>query len=90
MSSFLSKKDLERRFHLADTTVYRTLKACGLSTARRTYTEEEIATRFIPARKLFDAGMTTKEIQAYFSLKPILSIPYDYQEGIRRTLQTKP
>ena len=87
MTSLLTKKDLETRFKLADTTVYRTLKACGLSTSRRTYTEEEIQTRFIPARRLFDAGHTANQVQEYFRLKPI---PYDYQETPRKAIQHKP
>jgi len=87
MTSLLTKKDLEARFKLADTTVYRTLKACGLSTSRRTYTEEEIQTRFIPARRLFDAGMTTEDVHTYFRLKPI---SYDYQERTRKAIQHKP
>lgn len=71
MTSFFTKKDLEKRFGLADTTVYRTLQSCGLSTARRTYSEAEIQTHFIPARRLFEAGFTAKDVQAYFRIKPI-------------------
>ena len=87
MTSLLTKKDLEVRFGIADTTVYRTLKACGLSTSRRTYTEEEIQTRFIPARRLFDGGHTAIQVQEYFRLKPI---PYDYQERPRQSIQHQP
>jgi hypothetical protein len=87
MTSLLTKKDLEARFQLADTTVYRTLKACGLSTAKRTYSEEEIQTRFIPARRLFDAGHRAIQVQEYFRLKPI---PYDYQERTHQSIQHQP
>jgi len=87
VTSLLTKKDLEVRFGIADTTVYRTLKACGLSTSRRTYTEEEIQTRFIPARRLFDGGHTAIQVQEYFRLKPI---PYDHQERPRQSIQHQP
>lgn len=84
VTSLLTKKDLERRFNLADTTVYRTLKACGLATSRKTYTQAEIQNYFIPARRLFDAGCTTKQVKEYFSLKPA---NYDYQERPCHSIQ---
>lgn len=65
-----TKKDLEAHFKIADTTVYRTLKACGLDTSRRSYTSEEIANYFIPARELFNCGYTFKQVLQYFTLKP--------------------
>ncbi|BAY08161.1 hypothetical protein [Calothrix sp. NIES-2098] len=40
--TYYTKKDLAQKFKIADTTVYRTLKACDLSTARRKYTVEEM------------------------------------------------
>ncbi|MBE9082855.1 hypothetical protein IQ278_12095 [Tolypothrix sp. LEGE 11397] len=84
MTSLLTKKDLEVRFGLADTTVYRTLQACGLSTSKKTYTPEEIEIRFVPARKLFDAGHTTEQVKEYFRLK---QVTYDYQETNCRAIQ---
>lgn len=84
MTYLLSKKDLEVRFGLSDTTVYRTLQACGLLTSKKTYTPEEIQDRFVPARRLFDAGHTTKQVQEYFCLK---EATYDYQETNRRAIQ---
>ncbi|BAY08162.1 hypothetical protein [Calothrix sp. NIES-2098] len=64
--TYYTKKDLEREYKIADTTVYRTLKACGLSTARRKYTAEEITTRFKVARQLFAARHTVEEVAQYF------------------------
>jgi hypothetical protein len=87
MTSLVTKKDLEARFNLADTTVYRTLKACGLSTKRRTYTQEEIQNRFIPARKLFEAGFTVNQVKEYFSLK---AVNYAYEERVSKPIQLKP
>lgn len=65
----VTKKDLAERYHISHNTVTDTLKACGLDTSKRSYTEEEITERFDVARKLFDAGKTSKEIEAYFSMK---------------------
>lgn len=64
-----SKKELERRYQLADTTVYKTIQACGLSTAKRRYTESEISERFDIARKLLDHGYTYAQVRQYFSMK---------------------
>lgn len=65
----VSKRELEERYGLADTTVYRTLKACGLSTAKRHYTEAEIRERFEVARKLFRGGLTFSQVKEYFSMQ---------------------
>ena len=65
----VTKKELEQRYGLADTTVVKTLQACGLSTAKRQYTEEEILERFDVARKLLSGSMTYAEVQQYFLLK---------------------
>lgn len=82
-----SKKDLEKLYHLADTTVYRTLKACRLPTSRRYYTQEEIDTRFEPARLFFKLGYTTKQIQERFDQKEISEVTVDgYKEGTTGTL----
>lgn len=65
----VTKKQLEQRYKLADTTVSKTLKACGLSTAKRQYTEEEITEQFDVARKLLSRGMTYADVHEYFSMK---------------------
>lgn len=78
-----TKKDLEAIYHIADTTVVRTLKACGLDTGRRVYTEREITTRFEPARKLFKLGFTSKNIQEYFNQKDITHENYDDQKRLQ-------
>ncbi|BAZ00498.1 hypothetical protein NIES37_44900 [Tolypothrix tenuis PCC 7101] len=64
--TYYTKKDLEREYKIADTTVYRTLKACGLSTARRKYTAEEITTRFKVARQMFEERYTVKDVAEHF------------------------
>lgn len=64
--TYYTKKDLEREYKIADTTVYRTLKACGLSTARRKYTAEEITTRFKVARQMFAERYTVKDVAEHF------------------------
>ncbi|NJL42463.1 MAG: MerR family transcriptional regulator [Pseudanabaena sp. RU_4_16] len=65
-----TKRDLERKFGIADTTVVRTLKACGLSTRKRRYTAEEVR-QFEAARQLFKAGYSVSDVQRYFSLKEV-------------------
>lgn len=86
-TSLVTKKDLEARFKLADTTVYRTLKACGLSTSRRSYTDEEIENQFKPARWLLNAGHTVAEVKKYFSLK---AVPYENEKRPRQSIRHKP
>jgi DNA-binding transcriptional MerR regulator len=63
---YYSKKDLCQIFQIADTTVYRTLKACGLSTGSRRYSPEDISYFFIPARKLFSIGYSVRQVEEYF------------------------
>lgn len=53
-SASYSKKDLQDIYGKADTTISKTLEACGLSTSRRNYTGAEIKTRFHLARKNMD------------------------------------
>ena len=65
-----SKRDLEREWSIADTTVYRTLKCCGLPTRRRKYTQQEVKERFCVARQLFQAGLNSREVKDYFNIKP--------------------
>lgn len=73
MARLYSKKDLENLYHVADTTVYRTIQACGLATAKRWYTEAEVA-RFEQARMLFKLGHTAKEVAAFFAMKAITPV----------------
>lgn len=63
-----SKKDLEQRWQISDNTVYKTLKACGLDTAREEYTDEEIENYFKVAREMLDAGKRYKDVEEYFGL----------------------
>ena len=65
-----SKRDLQVRFGIADTTVVRTLVAAGLSTSKRRYTAEEVR-QFEVARQLFNAGYSVKEVHYFFSLKEV-------------------
>lgn len=65
----LTKKDLEAQFELSDNTVYKTLKACGLDTARQEYTEEEINDLFKPARRMIDEGQTLQQVTAWAKKK---------------------
>lgn len=63
-----TKKDLEQRFQISDNTVYKTLKACGLDTAKEDYTEEEIDNHFKVAREMLDSGKRYKDVEEYFGL----------------------
>ncbi len=63
-----NKKDLEQQFGIADTTVYKTLKACGLDTSREDYSDEEIENQFFVARQMLDSGKRYKDVEAYFGL----------------------
>lgn len=49
-----TKKDLQGRFSISDETVTKTLKACGLDTSTRHYSDEEIELYFAPARALLE------------------------------------
>lgn len=65
-----SKKDLERQFSISANTVTETLAACGLSTSKRQYTDEEIQERFIPARKMLESKQYTYEdVKGHFAMK---------------------
>jgi hypothetical protein len=63
-----TKKELEGRFKLSATAVYETLKACGLDTSRREYTEEEIQARFIPARHMLEQNKKLTDVRNYFAV----------------------
>ena len=63
-----SKKDLQDIYGKADTTISKTLEACGLSTSRRTYTGTEIKTRFHLARKNIDElGWNYEQVREHFN-----------------------
>lgn len=68
--SLFSKRDLQEKYQKADTTIYRWIKACGLSTKNVYYTEEEVTTTLDTARTLFSSGYTVKEVREYFNLPP--------------------
>ncbi len=86
MSVTYSKKDLKVMCGIARTTVLRTLTACGLSTAKTHYTQQEIREYFLPARRLYEAGYTTTEVHAYFGIKKINEI----KETTGRRLRHQP
>ena len=64
-----TKKDLETKFKLSDTTVYKTLQLCGLNTSKQKYSSEEIDNYFAPARAMLDEGKTQKQVKDHFDLK---------------------
>ena len=63
-----SKKDLEQQFGISDNTVYKTLKACGLDTAKENYSEEEIENYFKVARDILSSGKRYKDVEEYFGM----------------------
>ena len=63
----ISKKKLQEKYSLSHNTVTETLKACGLDTSKREYSEEDINTFFLPARAMLDEGKTYDDIKAAFS-----------------------
>jgi hypothetical protein len=65
----VTKKDLEDLYKLSDNTVYKTLKACGLETSKTNYSNEEIESRFVPARAILDGGGNYKDVETFFRLK---------------------
>lgn len=64
-----TKTQLEQDFGISDTTVYKTLQACGLDTAKQEYSQSEIEEFFIPARKLVEARKSYKEVEEFFRMK---------------------
>ena len=66
----ISKRELAEKFKVSPRTVYRTLVACGVSTAKRRYGGDEVYV-FSVARNLFRAGFTAQEVREYFSLKSV-------------------
>ena len=63
-----NKKDLERLFGISDNTVYKTLKACGLDTAREDYADEEIENFFRVAREMIASGKKYKDVERHFGV----------------------
>ena len=64
----VTKKDLEQQFEISDNTVYKTLKACGLDTAKEDYSTEEIENYFKVARDILSSGKRYKDVEEYFGL----------------------
>jgi hypothetical protein len=66
-----TKKELAHQFNINLKTVTETIKHCGLSTSQTRYTEEEINSRFIPARRLMETGQATtyEELEEHFSMR---------------------
>lgn len=58
----LKKKDLAERFGISYKTVKRTFQACGISTRKIQYSDEEVAL-FTFARLLYQQRKTTKEVE---------------------------
>lgn len=79
-SGTYSKSDLENLYEIADTTVYQTLKSCGLLTSRRYYSGSEILNRFHFARvKMSVDGWTYQQVANHF--KPqTKSVEYEYAQ----------
>ncbi len=63
-----NKKDLEQRFGISDNTVYKTLKACGLDTAKEDYSDEEIENHFKVARDMISNGKRYKDVEQHFGI----------------------
>ena len=60
-----TKKELEVLFNISDNTVYKTLQACGLDTAKTEYSILEIKEFFEPARKMLDAGKGYRDVELW-------------------------
>ena len=60
-----SKSSLEQEFGLSKNTVRETLKACGLSTSRRGYTQDEYD-KFKTARQMIGQGQTYDQVSHHF------------------------
>lgn len=63
----IKKKQLQEQYNLSHNTVTETLKACGLDTSKREYSDEEINTLFLPARAMLDEGKTYDDVKAALS-----------------------
>lgn len=61
----VTKRDLEIRFKLSHNTVRDTLRAAGLDTSKREYTDEEVLI-FERARALIEEGKSYEEVSAAF------------------------
>lgn len=60
-----TKKELEVLFNISDNTVYKTLQACGLDTAKTEYSILEIKEFFEPARKMLDSGKVYRDVELW-------------------------
>lgn len=71
-----TKKELVDKFGICKNTVYDTIKACGLDTSKTRYTEEEIQTRFAPARALLESKQATFDtLHEHFSMRSAQATP---------------
>ena len=71
-----TKKELVDKFGICKNTVYDTIKACGLDTSKTRYTEEEIQTRFAPARALLESKQATFDtLHEHFSMRSAQAAP---------------
>lgn len=63
-----TEQDLQNQYGLSKDVVRKTLKACGLSVEQATYSDEEIQSRFLVARKLLDdkVAHTYADVADYF------------------------
>ena len=63
-----TQEDLQNQYSLSKDVVRKTLKACGLSVEQAMYSDEEVESRFLVARKLLDDGVarTYADVADYF------------------------
>ena len=63
-----TEQDLQNQYGLSKDVVRKTLKACGLSVEQATYSDEEIQSRFLVARKLLEdkVAHTYADVADYF------------------------
>jgi hypothetical protein len=79
---FYTKKDMAKAYQISPRTVTKTLQACGIATRKTRYSQEEFQ-RFSQARTLFKAGVGSRDIKTFFSLRKIAGeeVTYVLQEG---------
>ncbi|MBE9046704.1 helix-turn-helix domain-containing protein [Pleurocapsales cyanobacterium LEGE 10410] len=62
----ITKQELAKQYGISWRTVYRTLKTCGLNTAKQRYSkDEELLFKF--ARSLFDGGFSKLQVADYIN-----------------------
>ena len=67
-----SKDDLQTEFNLSQEDMRKTLTACGLSTRKHKYTQEEKA-RFAEARRLINEQKSYQDVTDYFRERGIIA-----------------